>query len=113
VIRDLHKQVREHSFLIQYRNLTILFQKSNRDSHVDYNDDCPGRFHIHGTAFPVADHANTQDRDSIAYVRPHHIDLAHYVAGSAGVVAKLNRGHAIGPLTQWELQHPDHAEILK
>lgn len=72
-----------------------------------------GVFNFHGTEFAVADHVNTQDRDGIAYVRPHHIDLAPYVAGSAGVVAKLNRVHAIGPLTQLELQHPDQAEIIE
>ena len=72
-----------------------------------------GVFNFQGTNFSLSDHGNTQNEEAIGYVRPHHIDLAHYATGLTGIVAKLNRVHSIGPLAQLELQHPDHPEIIE
>jgi sulfate transport system ATP-binding protein len=72
-----------------------------------------GIFDFGGASFALSDHRDTEDKKGVAYVRPHDIDLAHYVAGQTGFVATLNRVHAIGPLAQLELQHPDHADIIE
>ncbi|SHG42769.1 sulfate/molybdate ABC transporter ATP-binding protein [Massilia sp. CF038] len=64
-------------------------------------------------SFTVPDHAQVQDGKGIAYVRPHDLDIDRYVAGGEGIVVKLRRAHAIGPLAQLDLERADNAELIE
>jgi sulfate transport system ATP-binding protein len=48
-----------------------------------------------------------------AYVRPHELDVDRYTPGAEGIVVKLRRAHAIGPLAQLELERGDNAELIE
>ena len=63
--------------------------------------------------FRVPDHAQVQDSKGIAYVRPHDLDIDRYVEGGEGIVVKLRRAHAIGPLAQLDLERSDNAEMIE
>ena len=66
-----------------------------------------------GVNFDVPDHAEVQDTQGIAYVRPHDLDVDRYVAGAEGIVVKLRRAHAIGPLAQLDLEREDNAQLIE
>ena len=66
-----------------------------------------------GVNFDVPDHAEVQDSQGIAYVRPHDLDVDRYIAGGEGIVVKLRRAHAIGPLAQLDLEREDNAELIE
>ncbi|RJG14530.1 sulfate/molybdate ABC transporter ATP-binding protein [Massilia cavernae] len=66
-----------------------------------------------GVNFDVPDHAEVQDGKGIAYVRPHDLDVDRYVAGGEGIVVKLRRAHAIGPLAQLDLERDDNAQLIE
>jgi sulfate transport system ATP-binding protein len=66
-----------------------------------------------GVAFDVPDHARTQDAKGVAYVRPHELEVDRYTPEGDGIVVKLRRSHAIGPLAQLELQREDNAEMIE
>jgi sulfate transport system ATP-binding protein len=66
-----------------------------------------------GINFDVPDHAQVQDSEGIAYVRPHDLDVDRYVAGAEGIVVKLRRAHAIGPLAQLDLEREDNAQLIE
>ena len=66
-----------------------------------------------GVNFDVPDHAAVQDSQGIAYVRPHDLDVERYVAGAEGIVVKLRRAHAIGPLAQLDLEREDNAQLIE
>ena len=66
-----------------------------------------------GVNFDVPDHAEVQDSQGIAYVRPHDLDVDRYVAGAEGIVVKLKRAHAIGPLAQLDLEREDNAQLIE
>jgi sulfate transport system ATP-binding protein len=59
------------------------------------------------------DHALVQDGQGIAYVRPHDLDIDRYAPGAEGIVVKLRRAHAIGPLAQLDLERADNAELIE
>ncbi|MDN4056555.1 sulfate ABC transporter ATP-binding protein [Massilia sp. YIM B02763] len=63
--------------------------------------------------FRTPQHAGVKNGAGIAYVRPHDLDVEHYVAGGEGVAVKLRRAHAIGPLAQLDLERADTAEIIE
>lgn len=77
-----------------------------------------GRVH-HGVletgeaAFDAPAHQDARDTQGTAYVRPHDIDVERYTAGAAGLVVRLERIHAIGPLAQLELRRSDTAELIE
>jgi sulfate transport system ATP-binding protein len=64
-------------------------------------------------SFQVPDHAAVQDSKGIAYVRPHDLDIDRYTPGGEGIVVKLRRAHAIGPLAQLDLERADNAELIE
>ena len=66
-----------------------------------------------GVNFDVPDHAEVQDTQGIAYVRPHDLDVDRYIAGAEGIVVKLRRAHAIGPLAQLDLEREDNAQLIE
>ena len=63
--------------------------------------------------FPVPDHANVRNGNGIAYVRPHDLEIDRYAPGLEGMVVKLRRAHAIGPLAQLDLERADNAELIE
>ena len=64
-------------------------------------------------SFAVPQHAGVQDGQGIAYVRPHDLDIDRYTPGAEGIVVKLRRAHAIGPLAQLDLERADNAELIE
>jgi sulfate transport system ATP-binding protein len=64
-------------------------------------------------SFTVPDHAAVQNGTGIAYVRPHELDVERYTPGGEGIVVKLRRAHAIGPLAQLDLERADTAELIE
>ena len=66
-----------------------------------------------GTPLPVPDHSHARDAAGVGYVRPHELDIEPYVAGGEGIVARLRRAHAIGPLAQLELERDDDHSLIE
>jgi sulfate transport system ATP-binding protein len=64
-------------------------------------------------SFDVPDHAAVQDGRGIAYVRPHDLEIERYAPGLDGIVVRLRRSHAIGPLAQMDLERCDNAELIE
>ncbi|UGQ45286.1 sulfate/molybdate ABC transporter ATP-binding protein [Massilia endophytica] len=56
---------------------------------------------------------STREGKGIAYVRPHDLEIDRYAAGAEGIVVKLRRAHAIGPLAQLDLERADNAELIE
>jgi sulfate transport system ATP-binding protein len=63
--------------------------------------------------FDAPQHADVQDSEGIGYVRPHDLEVDRYVPGAEGVVVKLRRAHAIGPLAQLDLERADNAQLIE
>ncbi len=63
--------------------------------------------------FDAPQHSAVQNGAGIGYVRPHDLDVERYVPGMEGVVVKLRRAHAIGPLAQLDLERADNAELIE
>ncbi len=63
--------------------------------------------------FPAPDHAGVQDSQGVAYVRPHDLEIDRYTPGATGIMVKLNRAHAIGPLAQLDLERTDNQEMIE
>ncbi len=66
-----------------------------------------------GTPLQVPDHSHARDAAGVGYVRPHELDVEPYVAGGEGIVARLTRAHAIGPLAQLELERDDDHGLIE
>ena len=64
-------------------------------------------------SFPVPGHGGSKESQGTAYVRPHDLDIERYTAGAEGIVVKLRRAHAIGPLAQLDLERSDNAELIE
>jgi len=63
--------------------------------------------------FQAPRHAGVRDGAGIGYVRPHDLDVERYSPGAEGVVARLRRAHAIGPLAQLDLERADNQQIIE
>ncbi len=63
-----------------------------------------------GVEFDVAGHGSGK---GTAYIRPHDLEVERYVEGAEGIVVKLRRAHAIGPLAQLDLERADNAQIIE
>jgi sulfate transport system ATP-binding protein len=61
----------------------------------------------------VPSDAVLQSGQGVGYVRPHDLDVERYVAGGEGIVVKLRRSHAIGPLAQLDLERADNQELIE
>jgi sulfate transport system ATP-binding protein len=72
-----------------------------------------GVFDAAGAQLDAPGHAEVQNGNGIAYVRPHEMDVERYTPGAQGIVVKLQRSHAIGPLAQLELARADNAAPLE
>jgi len=60
--------------------------------------------------------AGARDGQGIGYVRPHDLDVERYTPGEGdkgGVVARLRRAHAIGPLAQLDLERADNQQLIE
>ncbi len=66
-----------------------------------------------GVNFDVPDHHRVQDGKGTAYVRPHDLEIDRYEHGAEGIVVKLRRAHAIGPLAQLDLERSDNAQLIE
>jgi sulfate transport system ATP-binding protein len=58
-------------------------------------------------------HSDVRDGKGTAYVRPHEMEVDRYVSGAEGIVVKLRRAHAIGPLAQLDLERTDNAQLIE
>jgi sulfate transport system ATP-binding protein len=61
----------------------------------------------------VSDAEQLRDGQGIAYVRPHDLDIDRGAPGADGIVVRLRRAHAIGPLAQLDLERADNAELIE
>ncbi len=66
-----------------------------------------------GVAFDAPDHVQAQNAKGIGFVRPHDIEIERYTSDAEGIVARLCRAHAIGPLAQLELERADNAQLIE
>jgi sulfate transport system ATP-binding protein len=69
-----------------------------------------------GVSFAVPEHADAHDAKGVGFVRPHDIEidrLPYAGASIEGIVVKLRRAHAIGPLAQLELEREDNAQLIE
>ncbi|MBQ5947301.1 sulfate/molybdate ABC transporter ATP-binding protein [Massilia sp. ST3] len=64
-------------------------------------------------SFQAPQHSGVRDGAGIGYVRPHDLDVERYTPGAEGVVTKLRRAHAIGPLAQLDLERADNAQLIE
>jgi sulfate transport system ATP-binding protein len=64
-------------------------------------------------SFLVPANASAGNGQGTAYVRPHDLDIDRYTPGADGIVVKLRRAHAIGPLAQLDLERADNAELIE
>jgi sulfate transport system ATP-binding protein len=63
--------------------------------------------------FEAPQHAGVADAKGVGYVRPHDLEVERYVPGLEGIVVKLRRAHAIGPLAQLDLERADNAQLIE
>lgn len=63
--------------------------------------------------FEAPEHSSVRNGQGIGYVRPHDLDVERYTPGAEGVVAKLRRAHAIGPLAQLDLERADNQQLIE
>ncbi len=66
-----------------------------------------------GTPLSAPDHTHARDAAGVGYVRPHELDVEPYVSGGEGIVARITRAHAIGPLAQLELERADDFSMIE
>ncbi|WP_395401724.1 sulfate/molybdate ABC transporter ATP-binding protein [Pseudoduganella sp. UC29_106] len=66
-----------------------------------------------GIQFDVQGHDATQHGKGTAYVRPHDLEIDRYTPDADGIVVKLRRAHAIGPLAQLDLERADNAQLIE
>ncbi|HEY1148284.1 MAG TPA: sulfate ABC transporter ATP-binding protein [Pseudoduganella sp.] len=66
-----------------------------------------------GIQFDVEGHDATRDGKGTAYVRPHDLEIDRYTPDADGIVVKLRRAHAIGPLAQLDLERADNAQLIE
>ncbi|MDB5729789.1 MAG: sulfate transporter ATP-binding protein [Noviherbaspirillum sp.] len=66
-----------------------------------------------GLAFDAPEHAGAQDAKGVGFVRPHDIEIERYTADAEGIVVKLRRAHAIGPLAQLDLERADNGDLIE
>lgn len=66
-----------------------------------------------GVQLDAPDHIAVQDASGIGFVRPHEIEVDRYTDKADGIVARLRRTHAIGPLAQMELVRADNAQPIE
>ena len=62
-----------------------------------------GLLHLDGVAIDTPEHADAQNAQAFAYVRPHDLDVQRYTAGASGIVARLSRAIVVGPIARLEL----------
>jgi sulfate transport system ATP-binding protein len=66
-----------------------------------------------GVQLEVPQHARVQDSEAVGYVRPHDLDVERYTPGAEGIMVKLRRAHAIGPLAQLDLERADNEQLIE
>ncbi|HEY4542321.1 MAG TPA: sulfate ABC transporter ATP-binding protein [Noviherbaspirillum sp.] len=66
-----------------------------------------------GIALDAPDHAQARDVAGVGYVRPHELEIERPSDGAQGILVKLRRAHAIGPLAQLELERADNAQAIE
>jgi sulfate/thiosulfate transport system ATP-binding protein len=66
-----------------------------------------------GVPLEAPDHALVRDLQGVGFVRPHDIEVERYSPEAEGIVARLRRAHAIGPLAQLELERADNAQLIE
>jgi sulfate transport system ATP-binding protein len=76
-----------------------------------------GMLHLDGVDLQTPEHADAQNAQAFAYVRPHDLDIRRYqpggerdaTRGAGGIVARLERAVVIGPIARLELMPVDAA----
>jgi sulfate transport system ATP-binding protein len=63
--------------------------------------------------FDAPEHADAHNAHGIGFLRPHDIEIERYHPDSAGLVVRLRRARALGPLAQLELERQDNAGVIE
>jgi sulfate transport system ATP-binding protein len=64
-----------------------------------------GQVHLGDVQLQAPEHAQAQDAQARAYVRPHDLEVTRYQAGAAGGIAsRLERALVVGPIARLELR---------
>jgi sulfate transport system ATP-binding protein len=68
-----------------------------------------------GVTFDAPEHGGARDAKGTGFVRPHDIEIDRYLPDveTDGIVVKLKRAHAIGPLAQLDLERADNGDLLE
>lgn len=66
-----------------------------------------------GVTLHAPEHAQAQDAKGVGFVRPHELEIDRYTADAEGIVVRLRRAHAIGPLAQLELERVDNSQLIE
>jgi sulfate transport system ATP-binding protein len=66
-----------------------------------------------GINLDAPEHATAQDAKGVGFVRPHELEIDRYTREAEGIVARLRRAHAIGPLAQLELERVDSSQLIE
>jgi sulfate transport system ATP-binding protein len=64
-------------------------------------------------SFDAPEHLDVEGTQGTAYVRPHDLHIERYSAGVEGMIAKLERIHAVGPVIQLELRRQDTDDLIE
>jgi sulfate transport system ATP-binding protein len=72
-----------------------------------------GTLEAAGAKFAAPDHEAVKNGKGIGFVRPHDIEIDRYAPEAEGIIARLGRVHAIGPLAQLELVRDDNEEVVE
>jgi sulfate transport system ATP-binding protein len=68
-----------------------------------------------GVSFDAPEHGGARDAKGTGFVRPHDIEIDRYLPDveTDGIVVRLKRAHAIGPLAQLDLERADNGDLLE
>jgi sulfate transport system ATP-binding protein len=68
-----------------------------------------------GVTFDAPEHGGARDAKGTGFVRPHDIEIDRYLPDveTDGIVVRLKRAHAIGPLAQLDLERDDNGGLLE
>ena len=73
-----------------------------------------GMLQAGGAEFATPQHQDVRDANGVGYVRPHDLEIVPYTAnGDKGILVRLKRTHAIGPLAQLDLEREDDRSLIE
>jgi sulfate transport system ATP-binding protein len=72
-----------------------------------------GRAHVGGAQFDLPEHAEVEEAEAVAFVRPHEFDLSLDAPAQPSLPVVLRAMSTVGPLVRLELERHDTGERLE